>query len=135
MITFVDTSGIVALLSRADSHHGEAVATWRHLVAGRARLVTSDLVVAEATVVARARAGFEASLRVGEQLLAEPFDVVWVDRALMGEALRLYRRYADHLLSLCDCVSFAIMRRRRIEIAFTYDRDFDAMGFVRARAG
>jgi hypothetical protein len=131
---FVDTAGIVALLSRADAHHDEAVAAWRHLLETRTRLVTSDLVVAEATVVVRARAGFETSCRAGEQLLADPFEVVWVDRALMTEALRLYRRYADHTLSLCDCVSFAVMRRRRIDVAFTYDDDFDTLGFRRVRA-
>lgn len=134
MTVFVDTAGIVALLSKADAHHDDAVAAWRRLLATRTRLVTSDLVVAEATVVVRARAGFETSFRAAEQLLTDPFEVVWLDPPLMTEALRLYRRHADHTLSLCDCVSFAIMRRRRIEVAFTYDDDFDTLGFRRARA-
>jgi predicted nucleic acid-binding protein len=63
----------------------------------------------------------------------DPFEIVWVDRALLDDAWRLYRRYRDHDLSLCDCVSFAVMRRRRIDIAFAYDRDFEAVGFAQAR--
>ena len=50
---------------------------------------------------------------------------------IFGEAWRLYRRYRDHVLSLCDCASFAVMRRRRIQTAFAYDDDFDAVGFSR----
>ena len=78
-------------------------------------------------VVARVRSGFEVSGQVGERLLAEPFDMVWTDRALLDEAWKLYRRYRDQNLSLCDCVSFAVMRRRRIDTAFAYDRDFEAV--------
>ena len=133
MILFVDTSAVVALLSAADEHHAEAVAVWKGIVAEGARLVTTDLVLAEAVVVVRARAGFDLSVRAGERLLADPFEIVWVDRALLDAAWRLYRRYRDHDLSLCDCVSFAVMRRRKIDAAFAYDRDFEAVGFSLAR--
>lgn len=131
MRVFVDTSGIVALLSRSDARHAEAVGAWRRLVAAHARLVTTDLVLAEAVIVARSRAGFAVSVHAGERLLADPFEMVWVDRPLMDEAWRLYRRYQDHVLSLCDCVSFAVMRRHRIATAFAYDDDFEALGFSR----
>ena len=103
------------------------------IVAEGPRLVTTDLVLAEAVVVVRARAGFDLSVRAGERLLADPFEIVWVDRALLDDAWRLYRRYRDHDLSLCDCVSFAVMRRRKIDTAFAYDRDFEAVGFSQAR--
>ena len=135
MIVFVDTSAVVALLSRADEHHTDALAVWGTLLADRARLVTTDLVLAEAVTVVRARAGFQVSVQAGERLLAEPFDLQLADRALVDEAWRLYRRYRDHHLSLCDCVSFAVMHRRRIHAAFAYDADSDAIGFTRVRAG
>jgi predicted nucleic acid-binding protein len=130
---FVDTSAIVALLSASDDHHAAAVAAWKTLVRERARVVTTDLVLAEAVVVARVRAGFDVSVQVGERLLAEPFEVVWIDRPLLDEAWKLYRRYRDHLLSLCDCASFAVMRGRRIQTAFAFDEDFDAVGFASLR--
>ncbi len=133
MILFVDTSAVVALLSAADEHHADAVAVWMEIVAEGPRLVTTDLVLAEVVVVVRARAGFDLSVRAGERLLADPFEIVWVDRALLDDAWRLYRRYRDHDLSLCDCVSFAVMRRRKIDTAFAYDRDFEAVGFSQAR--
>jgi predicted nucleic acid-binding protein len=130
---FVDTSAIVALLSATDDHHSEAVEAWTSLVRERARLVATDLVLAEAVVVARVRGGFDLSVQVGERLLAEPFEIVWSDRALVDAAWKLYRRYRDHVLSLCDCVSFAVMHRRRVKTAFAYDDDFDAVGFSSLR--
>ena len=134
MTVFVDTSAVVALLSVRDTNHGNAVAVWHALVESGAGLLTTDLVVAETVTVVRARAGFEVSVQAGERLLRSPFEVAWVDRPLLDDAWALYRRYHDHVLSLCDCVSFAVMKRRRVEVAFTYDADFDAVGFRRAQA-
>lgn len=132
MTVFVDTSAIVALLSAADAHHAAARAAWKRLLDQRARLLTTDLVLAETVVVVRARAGFEPSVQAGDRLLGPPFELVWVDRPLLDDAWKLYRRYREHELSLCDCVSFALMRRRGIEVAFAYDTDFQAVGFVPA---
>ena len=131
---FVDTSAIVALLSAADAHHADAVTLWQQLSRDGSRLVTTDLVMAEAVVVSRARAGFDVSVRAGERLMNAPFEMVWTDRELMTEAWRLYRRFRDQDLSLCDCVSFATMHRHRIRVAFAYDDDFEAVGFTRLRA-
>jgi len=131
---FVDTSAVVALVSSADRHHTEAVALWTELLAQRARLITTDLVIAETVVVLRVRGGFDLSVRAGERLLADPFEVEWVERELMDDAWRLYRKYRDHTLSLCDCVSFATMRRLDIETAFAFDDDFTAVGFSRMRS-
>jgi predicted nucleic acid-binding protein len=39
-------------------------------------------------------------------------------------------RYSDQDFSLTDAVSFAVMRQRRIEEAFTFDNHFSTAGFV-----
>jgi uncharacterized protein len=127
---FVDTSAIVALLWSSDAKHGSAVTVWKRLLAIRARLYTSELVVAESVALARARAGFDVALQVWSSLLGEPFELVWVDAALLSQARRIFEKYSDHELSLCDCTSAAIMRARRISQAFAYDRDFETLGFT-----
>jgi uncharacterized protein len=126
---FVDTSGIAALMWKSDKRHREAVATWSSLIDAGARLLTTDWVVAETVTLVRARAGCDLSVIAAERLLAAPFEVVWVERALVQAALVWYSKYRDHALSLCDCVSFAVMRARRVATAFAYDEDFVHVGY------
>jgi predicted nucleic acid-binding protein len=126
---FVDTSALLALIWAKDRHHSEAAAAWTELRRQGARLTTTDWVIAETVTLTRARASFDLSLTVAERLLSPPFEVEWVDRNLADEALALYRKYRDHALSLCDCASFAVMRRRRLAAAFAYDDDFRHVGF------
>ncbi len=129
MIVFVDTSAIVGLLWSSDNRHQSATKIWHHLVQQRPVLVTSNLVMAEAVVVTRMRAGYELSVQVGERLRRPPFEMTYVDASLTERAWQLYLKYNDQLLSLCDCASFAIMQSRRIRKAFAFDGDFSVAGF------
>lgn len=129
MKVFVDTSAIVALLWASDSNHLAAKTAWKKLLARRAAFVTTDLVVAESVALARSRAGFDIAREVWTSLMSEAFDVVWMDEELLADAKRIFEKYADHELSLCDCASAATMRRRKIRLAFAFDRDFETLGF------
>ena len=126
---FVDTSAILALLWKRDTRHARARAAWSALLARRATLVTTDLVLAESVALARSRGGYELAVTLGERLLGGAFDIVWTTRPLVDGAWALYRKYRDHDLSLCDAVSFAVMHARAIRTAFAYDIDFERAGF------
>ncbi len=130
---FVDTSGIVALMWARDTWHRAAKAAWKRLLATRAPLVTTDLVLAESVTLARSRGGYEVSLKLGEALRKPPFEMVWSTPDRFDAAWSLYKKYSDHELSLCDCVSFAVMLDRGATTAFAYDKDFETVGFLRAR--
>jgi hypothetical protein len=45
------------------------------------------------------------------------------------KAIDLFARYSDHELSFTDCVSFVLMKRKRIKRAFTFDHHFRLLGF------
>jgi predicted nucleic acid-binding protein len=130
---FIDTSGVVALMWKRDTRHVQAKATWKRLLARRTALATTDLVVAESVTLARTRGGFELSVRLGERLTGAQFEIVWCTASLLDAAWALYRKYADLDLSLCDCVSFAVMRARGIRTAFAFDSDFQSVGFEQAK--
>ena len=50
--------------------------------------------------------------------------------ALVGEAMGAWLdRFADQAFSLTDAVSFELMKRERIAVAFAFDRHFEAAGF------
>ena len=44
-------------------------------------------------------------------------------------AIDLFAKFADQQISFTDCVSFVLMRRNRLERAFTFDRHFADAGF------
>jgi len=51
-------------------------------------------------------------------------------RPTLEEALEQFRKLANQKVSSTDCVSFALMHRRRIERAFAFDRHFAYAGLM-----
>jgi predicted nucleic acid-binding protein len=127
---FLDTSGLVALFDARDQHHQAGRAAWTRLQAEAAALVMTDLIVVETVTLLRRHAGFAAAQRVGERLLSGAVaELVYTDPDLMERGWALFEKYSDHDLSLTDAVSFALMRKRRMKRAFTFDKDFQNAGF------
>jgi predicted nucleic acid-binding protein len=58
-------------------------------------------------------------------------ETVWVDESLHREAMALLLARQDKTYSLCDAVSFVLMRRRHLREALTTDRHFEQEGFQR----
>jgi predicted nucleic acid-binding protein len=63
-------------------------------------------------------------------LLENPdIETVWIDESLHREAMTLLLSRQDKMYSLCDAVSFVLMRQRNIAEALTTDRHFEQEGF------
>lgn len=58
-------------------------------------------------------------------------EVVWVDPDMHAAAVSLLRNRLDKSYSLCDAVSFILMRERGIADALTTDKHFEQEGFIR----
>jgi predicted nucleic acid-binding protein len=56
--------------------------------------------------------------------------IVRVTEALWLKALALYEARADKEWGLTDCISFEVMRERRIKTALTADHHFAQAGFA-----
>ena len=73
-----------------------------------------------------------AALTFLDDLCANPaVEVVWVDEELHFEAHQLLKKRLDKSYSLCDAVSFVLMRRLGIQEALTTDHHFEQEGFLR----
>lgn len=131
MTVFVDTSAYFALTVPDDQNHTAARATRRRLQNGRARLYTTRYILAEthALLVARRRNAVDA-LRALRTIEASRTLVISATEADEEAARAILERYDDHLFSLTDAVSFAIMERLRIEAVFTFDADFAEYGLT-----
>ena len=130
MRVFVDTSALLAILDEDDRDHREAADTFRRLLES-AELVTHNYVLVECAALVRRRLGTDAAAQLTDGILPA-IATIWVDEALHQAALAAHRMAGS--ASLVDHVSFEVMRREELDTAFTFDADFDAHGFHRARS-
>ena len=126
MTTFVDTSALYALLDRGDENH-VAAASW---FSGGARdLLTHNYVVVESAALVDRRLGARAVRALMEDILPI-VGLVFVDEQLHRAATSAYLAGRRRGPSLVDWASFELMRHRGIDLAFAFDRDFQAGGFA-----
>lgn len=128
---FLDTSGWFAALSPREAHHRAALTAYQGLIERRARIVTSNLVVAEMQILISRFRGPAAGVRFLDALYEDAtHEVVFVDRDLERAAIdRWLRRFTDHPVSLADAVSFEVMTTRRLRRALALDAHFSMAGF------
>lgn len=122
----LDTSGLLCLLHRAEPLHHEA----RHHFHSAHFRLTHSYVLAELFALATTRGvPRHSALSFLLALLENPVETVWVDEALNREALELLSARPDKEYSLCDAVSFVLMRHHGVDLALTTDRHFSQEGF------
>lgn len=123
----LDTSGLLCLYHLAEPFHHEARRVYH---AAHVRL-THGYVLAEFVALAQARyLPRLAALAFVADLAANPdIETVWTDESLHQKAMALLQARPDKTYSLCDAVSFVLMRQRKISDALTTDHHFEQEGF------
>jgi uncharacterized protein len=125
----LDTSGLLCLHYQTEPLHTEACAMYKRAVIR----LTHNYTIAEYVALAPARR-FPRSpvLAFVFDLLDNPeIETVWIDEPLHRAAVELLLERQDKTYSLCDAVSFVLMRRRGISEALSSDRHFEQEGFIR----
>ena len=125
----LDTSGLLCCFDADDYRHRDAIVRYE---TSRLRLI-HNYVLAEFVALAQARnLPRNPSLAYAGEVANDPeIEVVWVSSSVHNEALGLLQSQLDKSYSLCDAVSFVLMRRRNITDALTTDRHFEQAGFRR----
>lgn len=123
----LDTSGLLCLLHRAEPYHERA----RTAYGTTGHKLTTDYVIAELVALATVRRLPRSSvLPFIADLLDHPdIETIWVDEVLHRQALELLHQRPDKSYSLCDAVSFLLMRERGMSTALTTDHHFEQEGF------
>jgi len=116
-------------ISEKDKNHNQAKDIYQK---SRLRLTTS-YVLAEYVALASIRGlPRQGVLTFSEEILNdETIEIVWVEENLHTRAVELLLERQDKNYSLCDAVSFVIMRERNISEAATTDKHFEQEGFTR----
>lgn len=124
----LDTVFVQALLNQRDQYHDQARSLLPRIREAHEVWVTEAVLVE----VGNALAAFdrEAAARFIQQCYRTPnIRVVTVDRPLLEEALALYSERPDKRWGLTDCISFVVMRQRKLTAAVTADEHFVQAGF------
>jgi predicted nucleic acid-binding protein len=126
-VIFLDTSAIYAWADTADPNHERAVRRLTAILERGEELLTHNYVVVESTALLQARLGVSAAIKLARDSAA--FVIEWIDDDLHALGVRELERSKRRHLSLVDHVSFLVMRRRSVAMAFAFDPDFTAAGF------
>ena len=125
----LDTSGLLCLHFSTEPLHTQACVAYQKAT----MRLTHNYVIAEYVALANARRFPRASvLDFVVDLLSSPdIETVWVDESIHRAAVELLLLRQDKSYSLCDAVSFILMRQRGVSESLTTDRHFEQEGFVR----
>lgn len=125
----LDTSGLLCLHFSTEPLHTQACIAYQKVT----MRLTHNYVIAEYVALGNARRFPRASvLGFVVDLLGNPdIDTVWVDESIHRSAVELLTLRQDKTYSLCDAVSFILMRQRGVSKALTTDRHFEQEGFAR----
>lgn len=130
-MVFVDTSAWIALTSKSDQYHDDAVSFYGKQPG--LKLVVSNLVLGETYTWLRYKAGYDQAASflaaIAKKAELDQVVIIYSDAHLEKQAAALLERYRDHRFSLTDAVSFSIMGDYKIKDAFAYDRHFVIAGF------
>lgn len=123
----LDTSGLLCYFHANEPGHADARALFQ---AASAKL-THSYVLSEFVTLAYARGlPRRPALAFATVLLTHPaVEVVWVDENLHQTAVALLDARPDKAYSLCDAVSFVLLRERGLLTALTTDHHFTQEGF------
>jgi predicted nucleic acid-binding protein len=128
---FLDTSFLIALENRDDHHHQEAQAIWEHLLKDPPRFVTTSFVVSEIAAFFNSRFFHDKAVYIGEQLLNSQFvEFCHVDNTLFEESWEFFKIHSDKSYSLTDCISFCLMKKKKIDTALGFDKHFQQANFM-----
>ncbi len=127
---FVDSGPWIALALSRDPLHAQAREQWDLLRAAGARLHTSVPVIIETFTFLDRNANRDVAL-AWKDSVAWPgtLNILPCDLRDLQRSWEYFRRADLHKLSAVDATSFAIMKRARIRLAYTFDHHFAVVGF------
>jgi len=120
---------------REDRYHRAAAAVFADIAGGTAPyryLYTSNYVIDETLTFLLYEAGPRVALAGLAFLRRSPLlRILRVTDEVEASADEVFRRYASSRISYTDCTTKVLMDQEGIDAAFTFDRDFEVLGFRR----
>jgi predicted nucleic acid-binding protein len=127
---FVDSGAWIALALSRDPLHTNAREQWDLLHGAGARLHTSVPVIIETFTFLDRNANRDVALMWKETVYQPGIaKILPCELRDLEQSWDYFRRPDLHKVSAVDATSFAIMKRARIRLAYTFDHHFAMVGF------
>lgn len=127
---FIDTHALIAIASTRDMDRARVLRVLAELESRHARFVTTDAILTEfCNAMARSTLRRRGAQMVRLLQARDDIEIVHVTRELFERALILFEGRPDKDWGLTDCISFEVMKERRIARALTADHHFAQAGF------
>ncbi len=124
---FLDTSFVVAIINNDDQFHKESLDLEKDLKSYATVWITEAILIEIGNTFSKSNKS-PVSDFIQYCYVSPQIHVVNTDEGLLRQALDLFR-YTDKDWSLTDCISFVVMRREGINIAYSSDHHFEQAGF------
>lgn len=134
MRLFIDTGPFIARHNSRDNEHQKAVESFDKIRDGETsyrKLYISDYVLDEAVTGCRRRThSHKLSVELGNAILSsESLLMLRTNENVLEESWQLYKSRREVELSLTDCTIAILARKQGIVDIYSYDGDFEALGF------
>ncbi len=127
---FVDTSAWYVLALSSAPQHSKCSEALRYRVQRGARVVTTNLIVAETHALLLRRTSRKVALTFAREVVRSPNIVVSSSAEYEESAITDWlEKFGDQSFSLTDAVSFVVMTDRGIREALALDHHFAVAGF------
>ncbi len=129
---FLDTGYVLALELANDTNHEAALRHWRQAARKAPRLVTTSYVFDEIVTFFNSRNLHAKAIEVGGNLLRSPsVELIRVGEELFFAGWQFFQKHRDKRYSLTDCISFVVMQRHDLTVAYAFDKHFAQAGFTK----
>ena len=125
---FADTSALFAIANERDDFHGSAIAILDRLSEAHRPLVTTNIIATEFHALVMSRMGHAVARGVLANLYNGEIRIIRASAADEERARVIIAQSTDRAFSYADAISFAVMDRLHIHVAFTFDRHFAQYG-------
>lgn len=129
-VIFLDTSALLALYNNEDAWNEEASYKLKKRIENWDKFVTTDYVISETYTGLLGFGGYKIVVEFDRDFKSGLWQVEKINEERFGRAREIFMRFnKDKEWSFVDCSSFVIMKELKIKKVFTYDKDFEQMGF------
>lgn len=133
---FVDTSAWVAIEDKKDINHLKALQYKMQLLESQRRLITTNYILDETFTLMLLDLGYTRTINFKQKLdyliNSNLVIVGFITPDIEKAGWEVFERYnKDKTWSFTDCTSKVIMDIFGIDEAFTFDRHFEQMSFIR----